>query len=128
MPPFLGLARTRSFRLLHPLFCIYTEDKPHWHLVAICQLHNYICNPPRIAFRTAFEASQHLQERTDRGLILRQEVRRLPNGGACCVPPPAEACVHDTLEILRTHLLERRKLPITSIVDQHVQTPEVVHR
>ena len=58
MPPFLGLARTRSFRLLHPLFRIYTEDQPHWHLVAICQLHNYVRDLPRIAFRTSFEASQ----------------------------------------------------------------------
>src|SRR5712671_5147965 len=38
MPPFLGLARTRSFCLLHSLFRIDTEDQPHRHLVAICQL------------------------------------------------------------------------------------------
>jgi len=39
-----------------------------------------------------------------------------------------KACVHDGLEILGTHLLERRKLPITGIVDQNIQTPEGVHR
>ena len=89
MPPFLGLARTRSFRLLHPLFRIYTENQPHRHLVAICQLQNYVRDLSRIAFRTPFEASQYLQERTDRGLILRQQVRRIPNGAPCPVGPNA---------------------------------------
>src|SRR5713101_8663700 len=198
MPPFLGLARTRSFRLLHPLFRIYTEDQPHWHLVAVRQLHNYVRDFPRITFQTPLEASQYLQERTDRGLILRQQVRRILNGapcpvgpntsrlqcadldsegrdfhrqrvaetahrplgrvvrrisrngvattdrrylkdvtafllthhrhrGACCVHHAVEACVHDRLEVLRTHLLERRKLSITGIVDQHVEPPECIH-
>jgi len=58
MSPFLGLARARSFCLLHSFFCIYTKDQPHRHLVAICQLHNYVRDFPRIAFRTPFEASQ----------------------------------------------------------------------
>src|SRR5712671_3277579 len=80
MSPLLGLARTRSFRLLHSLFRIYTENQPHRHLVAICQLQNYVRDLSRIAFPTPFESSQHLQERTDRGLILRQQVRRTPNG------------------------------------------------
>jgi hypothetical protein len=35
MPPFLGLARTRSFRSLHPLSRIDTEDQPRQYLVAI---------------------------------------------------------------------------------------------
>src|SRR5260370_17093106 len=80
MPPFFGLTRTSSFRLLHPLFRIYTEDQPHWHLVAVRQLHNYVRDFPRITFQTPFEASQYLQERTDRGVILRQQVRRILNG------------------------------------------------
>src|SRR3984893_2771764 len=186
--PFLGLARTRSFRSLHPLFRIYTEDQPHRHLVTICQLHNYIRDFPRIAFLTPLEASQYLEGRTDRGLVVRQQVRRILTGaprpvgpntsrlqcadldperrdfhrqsvaetahgpfgrvirriagnrkattdrrylkdvtallpahhwhdGACCVHHAVKACVHDSLEVLRTHLLERRKLPITSIID-----------
>src|ERR1700704_5731470 len=80
MPPFLGLACTRTFRLLHPLFRIYTEDQAQRHLVAICQLHNYIRDLPRIAFLTSFEASQHLEYRTDRGLVVRQQVRRILTG------------------------------------------------
>src|SRR6266850_3866266 len=199
MSPFLGLPCARSFCLLHPLFRIDTEDQPHRHLIATCQLHNYVRDFPRIAFQTAFETSQHLQERTDRGLILRQQVRRILNGApcpvgpntsrleradldperrhfyrqrvaetahrplgrvirriarnrvaatdrrhlkdvtafllthhrhrcACCVHHTVKACVHDRLEVLRTHLLERRKLSIPGIVDQNVQTPEAFHR
>src|SRR5216683_206307 len=77
MSPFLGLARARSFRLLDPLFRIDAEDQPHRHFVAACQLHNYIRDLPRIAFRTPFEASQHLEHRTDRCLVVRQQVRRI---------------------------------------------------
>src|ERR1700682_3602885 len=199
MSPFLGLHCEGGFCLLHPLFRIDTEDETHRHLVAICQLQNYVRDFPRIAFRTPFEASQYLQERTDGGLILRQQVRRILNGapcpvgpntsrlecadldsegrnfhrqrvaeaahrplgrvirriarnrvattdrrhlkdvtafllthhrdrGACCVHHAIKACVHDRLEVLRTHLLEGRKLSITGIVDQHVQPPEGVHR
>src|ERR1700693_6039375 len=87
MPPFLGLARTRSFRLLHPLFRIYTEDQPHRHLVAICELHDYIRDLPRIAFRTPFEASQHLEYRTDRALVVWQQVRRILTGPPLPVRP-----------------------------------------
>src|SRR5260370_17235777 len=87
MPPFLGLTRTRSFSLLHPLFRIDTEDETHRHLVAICQLQNYVRDFPRIAFRTPFEPSQYLQERTDGGLILRQQVRRILNGAPSPVGP-----------------------------------------
>src|SRR5260370_6727548 len=199
MPPFFGLTRTSSFRLLHAFFRIDTEDQPHWHLVAVRQLHNYVRDFPRITFQTPFESSQYLQERTDRGLILRQQVRRILNAapcpvgpntprlqcadldsegrdfhrqrvaetahrplgrvvrriarngvaatdrrhlkdvtalllthhrhrGACCVHYAVKACVHDRLEVLRTHLLERRKLPITGIVDEHIQPPEGVYR
>src|SRR5882762_5047836 len=199
MSPLVGLGGARSFCLLHPLFRIDTEDQPHRHLVAICQLQNYARDLSRIAFRTPFESSQHLVYRTDRGLVVRQQVRHIltrapcpvgPNtsrlqcadldperrdfhrqsvaetadgplccvirriaaycetaadrrhlkdvtalllahyrdGGTCGVHHPVKACVHDGLEILRTHLLEGRNLPITSIVDQHVQTPEAVHR
>src|SRR5580704_6414657 len=184
MSKFLGLARTRGFRLLHPLFRIDTEDQPHRQVVAVCQLHDYIRDLPRIAFRTPVEASQYLEYRTDRGLVVRQQVRRIltstpcpvgsntsrlqcanldperrdfhcqrvaepadsPLGrvigriarnreattdrghlkdvtafllthhwyrGACCVHHAVKAGVHDRLEVLRTHLLERRKLPIT---------------
>src|SRR6266446_10668149 len=199
MPPFLSLGGARSFCLLHPLFRIHTEDQPHRHLVAICQLQNHVRDLSRIAFQTPFESSQHLQERTDRGLILRQQVRRILNGlpcpvgpntsrlqcadldserrdfhrqrvaetahrplgrvirriarnrvaatdrrhlkdvtafllthhrhrGARCVHHAVKACVHDRLEVLRTHLLERRKLPITGIVNEHIQPSESVHR
>src|SRR6202140_4017934 len=199
MPPFLGLARSRSFGLLHALLRIYTKDQPHRHLVAICQLHDYIRDLSRIAFRTPFEASRYLEHRTDRGLVVRQKVRRILTGAPCpvgsntsrlqcadldpercdfhrqsvtetahgplgrvirriarnrdattdrrhlkdvtallfahhwhgsarCVNDAVEACVHDSLEVLRTHLLEWRELPITSIVDQHIQPPEGVHR
>src|ERR1700674_3956982 len=199
MPPFLSLGGARSFCLLHPLFRIHTEDQPHRHLVAICQLQNHVRDLSRIAFETPFEASQHLQERTDRGLILRQQVRRILNGPPCPVGPntsrlqcadlhserrdfhrqsvaetahgplgrvirriarnreattdrrhlkdvtglllahhwhggargvhrTVKAGVHDRLKVLRTHLLKRRKLPITSIVDQHVQPSVGVHR
>src|SRR6266404_5124164 len=198
MPPFLSLGGARSFCLLHPLFRIHTEDQPHRHLVAICQLQNHVRDLSRIAFQTPFESSQHLQERTDRGLMLRQQVRRILNGApsrvgpntsrlqcadldpegrdfhrqrvaetadsplgrvirriagnrvaatdrrhlkdvtalllthhwdssACCVHHTVKACVHDRLEVFRTHLLERRKLPKTGIVDQNVQPPEGVH-
>src|SRR6202521_6384804 len=87
MSPFLGLARSRRFRLLHPLFRIDTEDQPHRHLVTICQLYNYVRDFPRIAFRTPFEAPQYLEERTDRGLVLRQQVRRILTGTPCPVGP-----------------------------------------
>src|SRR6266404_1088823 len=85
MPPFLGLTRTRSFSFLHPLFRIYTQDQPQRHVVAICQLHNYIRDLPRIAFRTPFKATQHLEHRTDRGLVVRQQVRRILTGAPCPV-------------------------------------------
>jgi hypothetical protein len=87
VPPFVGLGGARSFCLLHPLFCIHTEDQPHRHLVAICQLQNHVRDLSRIAFQTPFESSQHLQERTDRGLILRQQVRRILNGAPSPVGP-----------------------------------------
>src|SRR6202521_5682190 len=87
MSPFLGLARTRRFRLLHPLFRINTEDQPYRYLVAFYQLYNYIRDLPRIAFRTPFEASQHVEHRTDRGLVVRQQVRRILTGAPCPVGP-----------------------------------------
>src|SRR5882724_5805927 len=85
MSPFLGLARPRSFRLLHTLFRIYTENQPHRHLVAICQLQNYVRDLSRIAFRAPFEASQYLEHRTDRGLVVRQHIRRILTGTPCPV-------------------------------------------
>src|SRR5258707_14064650 len=75
MSPFLRLASTRRFRLLPPFFRIYTEEQPYRHLIAICQLHYYARDLSRIAFRTPFESSQHLVYRTDRGLVVRQQVR-----------------------------------------------------
>src|ERR1700730_7781252 len=87
MSPFLGLTRTRSFRLLHPLFRIYTENQPNRHLVPIRQLHHYIRDLPRIAFRTPFEASQHLEYRTDRGLVVPQQARRILPSAPCPVGP-----------------------------------------
>src|SRR5260370_7060964 len=85
MSPFLGLARPRSFRLLHTLFRIYTENQSHRHLVTICQLQNYIRDLSRIAFRAPFEASQYLEHRTDRGLVVRQHIRRILTGTPCPV-------------------------------------------
>ena len=58
MSPLVGLGSARSFCLPHPLFRIDTEDQPHRHLVAICQLQNYTRYLSRIAFQTPFEASQ----------------------------------------------------------------------
>src|SRR6266446_1247733 len=87
MSPLVGLGGARSFCLLHSLFRIDTEDQPHRHVIAVRQLRNYVRDFPWIAFQTAVEASQHLQERTDRGLILRQQVRRLLNGAPCPVGP-----------------------------------------
>src|SRR5258708_6948501 len=85
MSPLFGLSRPRSFRLLHTLFRIYTENQPHRHLVAICQLQNYVRDLSRIAFRTPFEASQYLEHRTDRGLVVRQHIRRILTGTPCPV-------------------------------------------
>src|SRR5258708_12497467 len=87
MSPFLGVARTGCFRLLPPLFRVYTEDQPHRHLVAIRQLHNYVGDLPRIPFRTPFEASQHLEYRTDRGLVVPQQVGRILPRAPCPVGP-----------------------------------------
>src|ERR1700720_2880896 len=52
MPPFLSLGGARSFCLLHPRFRIHTEDQPHRHLVAICQLQNHVRDLSWIAFPT----------------------------------------------------------------------------
>src|ERR1700726_1925909 len=89
MSPFFGLARSRSFRLLHALFRIYTEDQPHGHLVAVRQLHDHIGDLPRIAFRTPFESSQYLVHRTNRGLVVRQQVRHILTRAPCPVGPNA---------------------------------------
>src|SRR3981081_892595 len=88
MSPFLSLARARSFCLLHPLFRIDTENQPHRHLVAVRQLHNYVRDFPRIA-RTPFESAQHLVYRTDRGLVVRQQVRHILSRTPCPVGPNA---------------------------------------
>jgi len=80
MSKFLSLARSRSFGFLHPLFRIYTEDQPRGDVLAIRQLHDYVRDFPGIAFRMPFEASQYLRERTDRGLVLRQQLRRILAG------------------------------------------------
>src|SRR4029077_1528663 len=148
----------------------------------------YVRNLPRITFCTSFEASQHFVYRTDRGLIVRQQVRHILTRAPCPVGPntsrlqcanldsegrdfhrqriaktahrplgrviwriagnpeatadrrhlkdvtalllahhrhggtrgvhdPVKARVHDGLEILRTYLLERCNLSVTSIVD-----------
>src|SRR6266478_4665499 len=89
MSPFLSLTRTRSFCLLHPLFRVYTENQPHRHLVAICQLQNYLRDLSRIAFRTPLEASQYLEHRADRGLVVRQKLRRILTRAPCPVGPDA---------------------------------------
>src|SRR5258708_36343407 len=89
MSPLVGLGGARGFCLLHPFFRIDTENQPHRHLVAIRQLHNYVRDFPRIAFRTSFESSQYLEERTDRGLVLGQQVWRILTGAPCPVGPNA---------------------------------------
>src|ERR1700681_770676 len=199
MPPLLGLACARSFRMVHTLLRIHPENQPDRHLIAVRQLHNHIRDLARIAFRTSFETSQQLEYRTDRGLVLREQIRGIlactprpvgPNtawlqradldperrdlhrqsvtetahgplgrviwriaavsdaatdrrplkdvtallfahyryGGARCVNHAVETRVHDRLEVLRAYLLERRKVPITGIVDQDIQPSEGVHR
>src|ERR1700688_3610931 len=75
MPPLLRLACARSFRPSHTLLRIHTEDQPERHLIAVRQLHNHIRDLARIAFRTSFEASEQLEHRTDRSLIVRQKIR-----------------------------------------------------
>src|SRR5258708_4586305 len=198
MSPFLGLTRTRSFCLLHPLFRVYTENQPHRHLVAICQLQNYLRDLSRIAFRTPLEASQYLEHRADRGLVVRQKLRRIltrapcpvgpdasrlqcadldperrdfhrqsvaetahgPLGrvirrvagnreattdrrhlkdvtafllahhwysGARCVNGAVKACVHDSPEVFRTHLLQPPKLSITRIFPPNIPSPKPLH-
>src|ERR1700681_1632538 len=67
MPPLLRLACARSFRPVHTLLRIHTEDQPERHVIAVRQLHNHIHDLPRIAFRTSFETSEQLEHRTDRG-------------------------------------------------------------
>ena len=61
MPPFLGLARSCSFPLLHALFRIDTEDQPHRHLVAVRQLHDDVGDLPRIG---VFEAKVKFPEKS----------------------------------------------------------------
>src|SRR5277367_1814479 len=85
MPPFLGLPGARSLSLLHSLFRIYTEDQPRRHLVAICELHDYIRDLAWITFRAPFESSQNLVHRTDRGLVFRQQVRHILTRAPCPV-------------------------------------------
>ena len=87
MSPFRGLGGAGSFCVLHALFRVYAEDQPGGDVVAIRQLHDYVRDFPGIAFRTPFEAAQYLRERTDRGLILRQQLRRILTGA----PSPAWA-------------------------------------
>src|SRR5260221_12539278 len=199
MSPLLGLARPRSFRLLHTLFRIYTENQPHRHLVAICQLQNYVRDLSRIAFRAPFEASQYLEHRTDRGLVVRQHIRRILTGtpcpvgantswlqradphserrdfhrqgvaetahsplgrvirrisgnreatadrghlkdvtafllphhwyrGARCVHHAVKAGVHDSLEVLRAHPPEWRKLSTACVIHQNVKRTKGVQR
>src|SRR6202040_3293112 len=89
MPPLLRLACARSFRPLHTLLRIHTEDQPERHLIAVRQLHNHIRDLARIAFRTSFEAPQQLDHRTDRGFIVRQQIRRILPCAARPVGPNA---------------------------------------
>ena len=50
------------------------------------------------------------------------------DGGARRVHNAVEAGIHHCLEIFRTHLLERRKLSVTGIVDEYIYPPEAVDR
>jgi len=65
---FLSLARSTA-SVVAPAFPLYTENQPHRHLVAICQLQNYVRDLSRIAFRSP-RVSQHLVYRTDRASCL----------------------------------------------------------
>src|SRR5260370_31108285 len=89
MSALVGLGGARGFRLLHSFFRIDTEDQPHRYVVAICQLQNYVRDFSRIAFQTPFESSQYLEERTDRGLVLGQQIWRILTGAPCPVGPNA---------------------------------------
>src|ERR1700676_2463354 len=89
MPPLLRLACARSFRPLHTLLRIHTEDQPERHLIAVRQLHNHSRDLPRIAFRTSFEAPQQLDHRTDRAFIVRQQIRRILSSAPRPVGPNA---------------------------------------
>src|SRR5260370_10101355 len=111
MPPLLRLACARSFRLVHALLRIHTEDQPDRHLIAVRQLHNHIRDLTRIAFRASFEASQQLEYRTDRGLIVGQQIRRiLP-----CAPRPVGP---NAARLQRTDLdPERRDLHRQSVAE-----------
>src|SRR5258708_38074126 len=77
MAPFLGFTCTCSLCPVYMFFRIYTENQPEWHLVAVRQSHNHIRDLARIAFQTAFDASQEVEHRTDRSLIIGQQVRRI---------------------------------------------------
>ena len=89
MPPFIGLACTRSFHPVHALFRIYTEDQSDRHLIAVCQLHNHIRDLARVALGTHFVALQQLQDRADRCFILPQKFRRLLSCAPCPIGPNA---------------------------------------
>src|SRR3984893_12837292 len=103
MSKFLGLSRTCGFRLLHSLFRIYTQDQPHRHVVAIRQSHNYIRDLPRIAFRTPFQPPQYFEHRADRGLVVRQHIRRILTGAPCPVGPNTSRLQCADLDSERRH-------------------------
>src|SRR5580658_4185587 len=48
--------------------------------------------------------------------------------GASGVHNAVEASIHHCLEVFRTHLLERRNLSVTGIIDEYIQPPEALDR
>src|ERR1700693_6594391 len=89
MSPFFTFHCARASSLLPPRFRVTTENQPHRHLVAVRQLQNYVRDLSWIAFRTSFESSQNLVHCTDRGLVLRQQVRHILTRALCPVGPNA---------------------------------------
>src|SRR3984957_17357693 len=129
MPPFLGLIRTHSFRLLHALFRIYAENQPHRHVVAIRQLHNYIRDLPRIAFRTPFETPQNLEHRTYRGFVFRQQVRRILTSAPCPIgwntPRPRGADLDpERREFHRQRVAKTADSPLGRVIRRIAGNPE----
>jgi len=63
--PFVGSRRAHPLRAALVFPDIDTEDSRTGTSSAIRQLHNHVCDIPRVAFRSPLRPSQHFQYRTD---------------------------------------------------------------
>src|SRR5476649_2764431 len=97
MPPLLGLACACRFRLVHTLRRIHAQKQPERYLITVRELHNHIRDLTRIAFRTYLVASEELEHRTDRDLIVRQQIRRV-------LPRPSRPVSPNTARFQRANL------------------------